>query len=170
MHEYLLSKALCFCCCHDPTLSLVFLMTPATSFLQLVLTSVLLLWPARHCPDLQCPEAVVTKRIPDSVVSSLEFAQHAATHCERRSSTSFSGFWFGFCCGLLCCLIFTMIVYILFRCLTRYLVTQPSSTSLTAGNIRQARTLSALGPSTPSASSQDLQPATPAQLRAAGLS
>jgi hypothetical protein len=155
-------------------------MLSVASSLNLLGTFVLLAWPTRRCPDLICPEHVVTERVPESIANSLERAQQSASDCYRdclsptSSSFSISGFWLGFCCGFLAALVVAGLAFLFLSvcCGT------PSSRarSVTSGNMIQARTLApisflpAISSSSASSSGQpSAQPATPSQLRAAGL-
>ena len=141
-------------------------MLPEISYLQLAISSLLLVWPSR-CPSLSCPETVITERIPESLTSSLTFAQDSATECQRRL-TGLWGFWFGFLCGLLFAAVLVGFICLMRGLILHVLTTRPSARAFTATNILQAHSLPALQ-YTPASSSRDLQPATPAQLRAAGL-
>jgi hypothetical protein len=155
-------------------------MLSVASYFNLCATLLLLAWPTRRCPDLVCPDPVMTEKVPESITNSLELAQKSASECYRdcqspgSSTFSITGFWFGFCCGFL---VASLVASLLYVCCS-FFCGAPSSRarSVTAGNMLQARQLSPLlqlpsitSSSASSSGQSSGQPATPSQLRAAGL-
>jgi hypothetical protein len=139
---------------------------------QVVLLSLLCLWPSSKCPDLICSDARVVERIPESVKNSLEFAQEAARECRevaakepRIGTPSFSGFWFGFALGALAACSMLLITYLLLQFLSRALLHLQPGRAITSGNLKVAQ---AALPS-PTATALENRPATPSDLRALGL-
>ena len=135
-------------------------MEPVTSWLNVVLSATLLLWPS-STPTLSCPGPVVTEIVPQALTRAMEFSQKMAEDCSQERSLSVSGFWFGFFCGCCVMLIATMISYDIYRAILRVAPACSPARSITAENLRQARALPA--------PAEEPKPATPADLRALGL-
>lgn len=145
-------------------------MVPELSYLNLLLSSLLLFWPT-SCPDLVCPAPQTIEVIPQSIKASLDFAHSAASECSAstRRGYTFSGFWLGFFLGVLATLCLTSVTYLCYRLLVRI---QPASTparAITSGNLRLAQQAAFQPPQLALPGPAVSRPATPADLRALGL-
>ena len=136
---------------------------------QLVLLSLLCIWPSPKCPDTACTQDRVVERIPETVKKSLEFAHEAARECREAApkesasvSFGYSGFWFGVAVGALVTCFMLLITYLVSQCLTRALSHLPPGRAITSGNLQAALPSS-------SAIALENRPATPSDLRALGL-
>jgi hypothetical protein len=140
-------------------------MVPDLSYLNLVLTSLLLLWPT-NCPDLACPASRTIEIIPQTIKDSLDFAHAAANDCSKTSKQSFSffGFWLGFVCGVLAMVCLIGLVYLVYRLLVRPRPASLPARAIASGDFRLAQQAAL-----PSALPVENRPATPADLRALGL-
>ena len=93
-------------------------------FVNVVLSSLLLVWPSSHscvCPPCATTDSVLIAQLQ----AALEFAQTTANDC--RNSCRISLFWLGFLCGLLFGVACWILGGVLRRLLQRALVTEASA-------------------------------------------
>ena len=120
--------------------------------IQLALTGLLVVWPSKPAV-CTCSGAGQCSGLQDS----LTFCQKAAREC--RSRVHFSDFWLGFLCGLVVAL-----VALAFDCFLQPLFARSSSPAAAPERVPQAQRARE-----PAAAVVEIQPATPARLRALGL-
>ena len=122
--------------------------------LQLFLTGLLVVWPAKpatcHCSGAASHSLALE--------DSLTFCQETAREC--RAKVQLSGFWLGFICGLLVSSVLLACFWFLRRCLGRI---APTAAVAERPQPQPQRGLEA------AAAVIEIQPATPARLRALGL-